>query len=90
MDPSFPKFVLPAPDIVWRPDIESGAGIYLLGLDLHFVTPGSPRELELRDAGALRVGTLRFDADARERSHPRRAIRAVDARTVAGVEPSRN
>ena len=79
MDSLFPKFELPAPDIVWRPEIEDGAGVYLLGTALHFVTPGSAMESEVVAAGALRVGTLRFDRDPTERSHPHRPIRAVAA-----------
>src|SRR3712207_1992496 len=38
VDSLFPKFVFPAPDIVWRPEIEDGAGVYMLGAALHFVT----------------------------------------------------
>ena len=79
MDSLFPKFELPAPDIVWRPKIEDGAGVYLLGTSLHFVTPGSAMESEVVAAGALRVGTLRFDRETTERSHPHRPIRAMAA-----------
>lgn len=79
MDSLFPKFVQPAPDVVWRPEIEHGAGVYLLGTGLHFVTPGSTTEMAVIAAGALRVGTLRFDRDLTERSHPRRPLRAVAA-----------
>lgn len=90
MESPFSKFVLPAPDIVWRPALESGAGVYLVGTDLHFVTPGSAREMELADAGALRVGTLRFDGDPLERAHACRAVRAIDPRPLARAEQSRN
>lgn len=90
MESPFSKYFLPAPDIVWRPDIEAGAGVYLVGVELHFVSPGSARELELAAAGALRVGTLRFDGDPLERVHPRRAIRAVDPLPLARAEQSRN
>ena len=79
MDSLFPKFVFPAPDIVWRPEIEDGAGVYMLGTALHFVTPGSAMELEVIEAGALRVGTLRFDADPTERTHRGRRVRPVAA-----------
>ena len=83
MDSIFPRWVLPAPDVVWRPAIEDGAGVYLLGAALHFVTPGSAREAEVVEAGALRVGTLRFDADLTERSHPHRPVHAVAAASAA-------
>jgi hypothetical protein len=79
VDSLFPKFELPAPDIVWRPEIEDGAGVYLIGTALHFVTPGSARESEVVAAGALRVGRLRFDRDPTERSHPHRRVRALAA-----------
>ena len=79
MDSLFPKWVLPAPDVVWRPAIEDGAGVYMLGAALHFVTPGSALEREVVEAGALRVGTLRFDADPTERSHRHRPVLAVAA-----------
>jgi hypothetical protein len=86
VDSLFPKFVFPAPDIVWRPEIEDGAGVYMLGTALHFVTPGSAMELELVDAGALRVGTLRFDRDPTERTHRHRRVRLVRARELARRE----
>ena len=79
MDSLFPKWVLPAPDVVWRPEIEDGAGVYLLGAALHFVTPGSTTELEVVAAGAVRVGTLRFDRDLAERSPRHRPVRAIAA-----------
>lgn len=79
MDSLFPKFVQPAPDIVWRPEIEAGAGVYLLGSALRFVTPGSATEHEVIAAGGLRVGTLRFDRDPTERSHRHRSVQAVTA-----------
>ena len=82
MDSLFPSFVFPAPDIVWRPAIEDGAAVYMLGAALHFVTPGSALEVEMNDAGALRVGTLRFDADPTERSHRHRPVRALPAREL--------
>ena len=85
MDSLFPKFVFPAPDIVWRPAIEDGAGVYMLGAAVHFVTPGSTLELEMVAAGALRVGTLRFDADPTERSHRHRPVRAVAAARAVRV-----
>lgn len=77
MDSLFPKFVQPAPDIVWRPEIEAGAGVYLLGSALRFVTEGSATEREVIAAGGLRVGTLRFDRDLTERSHRHRPVQAV-------------
>jgi hypothetical protein len=79
VDSLFPKFVLPAPDVVWRPRIEDGAGVYMLGTAIHFVTPGSTAELEVTEAGAVRVGTLRFDADPTERSHRNRPVLPVAA-----------
>jgi hypothetical protein len=93
VDSLFPKFVQPAPDVVWRPKIEDGAGVYLLGTALHFATPGSVTESEVVAAGALRVGTLRFDRDPTERSHPHRAVRAVAAGAALRqlhVSPDRN
>jgi hypothetical protein len=82
VDSPFPKFVQPAPDIVWRPEIEAGAGVYLLGSALRFVTAGSVTEQEVIAAGGLRVGTLRFDRDPTERSHHRRPVQAVTAMAV--------
>jgi hypothetical protein len=79
MDSLFPKFVFPAPDVVWRPAIEEGAAVYLLGTTLQFVTPGSARESDVAAAGGVLVGALRFDADPRERRHPHRPVRAVSA-----------
>ena len=79
MDSLFPNFVQPAPDIVWRPEIEAGAGVYLLGTALRIVTAGSATEREVIAAGGLRVGTLRFDRDPTERSHPHRPVRTVSA-----------
>ncbi|MBW3628558.1 MAG: hypothetical protein KY464_04595 [Gemmatimonadetes bacterium] len=79
MDSLFPKFVQPAPDIVWRPEIEAGAGVYLLGSALRFVTEGSPTEREVIAAGGVRVGTLRFDRDLTERSHRHRPVQALPA-----------
>ena len=79
MDSIFAKFVFPAPDIVWRPRIEDGAAVYMHGTALHFVTPGSPMEIEMIAEGALRVATLRFDADPTERSHREHPVRAVPA-----------
>ena len=90
MDPLHPKIVFPAPDLVWRPAFEPGAGIYLVGAELHFATLDSPREAELVAAGALRVGTLRFDADPRERSHPGRRVLAVPPLPLPPPPPSRN
>jgi hypothetical protein len=93
MDSPFSKFVFPAPDIVWRPAIEEGAAVYLLGVALHFVTPGSPLEGEMTAAGGVRVGTLRFDADPTERWHPRRSVRSVaPEEAVRGLRsaPGRN
>lgn len=90
MDSLYPRIVFPAPDIVWRPALESGAGVFLVGHELRFATLDSVREAELVAAGALRVGTLRFDADPRERSHPGRPVRATPPLPLAPPEPSRN
>jgi hypothetical protein len=90
MEPRFPKFVLPAPDVVWRPSIESGAGVYLLGTCMHFATIGSDCEASLAAAGAMRVGTLRFDSDLNERSHPLRSVRRVPAVAAIRAGSSRN
>ena len=93
MDSLFPNFVQPAPDIVWRPEIEGGGGVYLLGAALRFVTPGSATEQEVIAAGGLRVGTLCFDRDPMERSHRHRRVQAVAAATALRelqVTPERN
>ena len=79
MDSSFPNFVQPAPDIVWRPEIEAGAGVYLLGSALRFVTQGSTTEQEVIAAGGLRVGPLRFDRALTERPHRHRPVQPVSA-----------
>jgi hypothetical protein len=93
VDSIFPKFFQPAPDIVWRPEIEAGAAMYMLGASLHFVTPGSVTERDIVAAGGLRVGTLRFDRDPTERTHPNRPVRALAAATALRemrIAPDRN
>lgn len=81
MEFSSSKFVFAAPDIVWRPSVEEGTAVYMLGRDLHFVACGSPREMDVRAAGGVRVGSLRFDRDPTERSH-RRAVEAATPETL--------
>ena len=93
MDSLSPKYVLPAPDIVWRPRIEAGIGIYIAGREARFAAPGSPDEAALQASGALRFGTVRFNRDPAERSHPRRRVQplpAVDAAERFGREGDRN
>jgi hypothetical protein len=86
MDSPF-RFVVPAPDIVWRSRVEAGASVYLVGTSLEFVTPESPRDRELIEEGALRVATLRFDADPRERSHRGRIVQLLDQKLAARQLP---
>lgn len=83
MEHRSPKYVIPAPDIAWAPRLEAGAGVYLLADRWHFAAEQSPAERALVDAGALRIGTLRFDADPTERLHPGHSIRALGAREAA-------
>jgi hypothetical protein len=82
MDSPF-RFVVPAPDVVWRSRVEAGAFVYLVGTALEFVTPESPRDRELAEAGALRVARLRFDPDPLERSHRDRTVHVLDQRLAA-------
>lgn len=83
MEHRSPKYVLPAPDIAWAPRVEAGAGVYLLAGRWHFAAAESPAERALLDAGALRIGTLRFDADPTERMHRGHFVRTIGAREAA-------
>lgn len=79
MDSLSQKYELPAPEIVWRPGIESGIGIYMLGREVHFAAPETDTEAELIEAGALRVGMVRFNQDPTERSFPRRRVQSLSS-----------
>ena len=80
-----PKYVVPAPDVARAPAIEDGAGIYLLGGRWHFAVPAGPEAHALVAAGALRIGTLRFDPDPTERRHEGRAVGESPADRAASL-----
>lgn len=82
------RFVLPAPDMFWRPRVEAGIAVYLVGTDLAFAAPDSPESAALEERGAPRVATIRFDQDRTERSYRAARLRAVAPEALLEHEPA--
>jgi len=77
--PEKPKYEYPIQGINWTAGIGRPAGIYWLGGDSIIAAHGSQAEDYLVEQGAILMGTLRFDSDPLERSHPGRRVQRVRA-----------
>ncbi|MGH7459637.1 MAG: hypothetical protein ACREMA_01245 [Longimicrobiales bacterium] len=73
------QYEYPIFGINWTAGIGRPAGIYWLNGSTRFAGHGSPAEEYLIELGAILVGTLRFDSDPLERTHPGRPVEAVQA-----------
>ena len=88
-----PDYEHPVLGIAWTSGVGGPAAVFLLEGECHVAGDESPAARYLERVGALRIATMRFDEDLRERGHPERryqTLRQEEAFREMGPSASRN
>lgn len=82
-----PEYEYPIRGLNWTAGVGQPAGMYWLDGRTLIAGHGSLAEDYLLAMGAIHIGTLRFDADPLERSHPGRVVDTIPASAFAARVP---